>query len=94
VQAVLARCILRRMARMQVYLPEQLYQQVKASGLPVSEILQKALAAELRRQELLAETEKYLASLTDKFGEPTPAEQARADAWVRKGARRSTRKVG
>lgn len=82
------------MARMQVYLPEQLYQQVKASGLPVSEILQKALAAELRRQELLAETEKYLASLTAKFGEPTPAEQARADAWVRKGARRPTRKAG
>jgi hypothetical protein len=79
---------------MQVYLPEDLYQQVKASGLPVSEILQKALATELRRRELLAETEKYLAGLTDKFGEPTPAEQARADAWVRKAARRPARKVG
>lgn len=79
---------------MQVYLPEHLYQQVKASGLPVSEILQKALAVELRRQELLAETDKYVAALTDQFGEPTLAEQERADAWVRKAARRPARKAG
>ncbi len=79
---------------MRVYLPEELYRRVKASGLPVSEILQKALAAELRRLELPTETEKYLAGLTEKFGEPTPAEQARADAWVRKGARRPPRKAG
>ena len=82
------------MPRMQVYLPEEMYRQVKARGLPVSELLQKALAAELRRQDLLAETEKYVAALTKKFGEPTPAEQARADAWVRKATRRSARKAG
>ena len=79
---------------MQVYLPEEMYQQVKARGLPVSELLQKALAAELRRQDLLAETEKYVAGLNKKLGEPTSAEQARADAWVRKAARRPARKAG
>ncbi len=82
------------MPRMQVYLPEDLYQQVKARGLPVSELLQKALAAELRRRDLLAETERYVASLTKKLGEPSPAEQARADAWVRGATRRPAGKTG
>ena len=82
------------MPRMQVYLPEELYKQVKARALPVSELLQKAVAAEMRRQDLLAETEKYLAGLVKKVGEPSPAEHARADAWVRKVARRSARKAG
>src|SRR5437016_12495352 len=45
------------MPRMQVYLPDGMYQQVKARGLPVSELLQKAVQAELRRLDLLAETE-------------------------------------
>src|SRR5207249_5802285 len=49
--------IRRRMPRMQVYLPDGMYQQVKARGLPVSELLQKAVQAELRRLDLLAETE-------------------------------------
>jgi len=87
-------CIGRRMPRMQVYLPEELYQQVKARELPVSELLQKALAAEMRRQDLLAETERYLAGLVKKVGEPSPAEQARADTWVRKATRRPARKAG
>ena len=75
------------MPRMQVYLPEELYRAVKARGLPVSELLQKALAAELRRQDLLP-------NLTKKLGEPSAAEQARADAWVRKATRRPARKAG
>ena len=64
------------MPRMQVYLPEELYRQVKARELPVSELLQKAVAAEMRRQDLLAETEKYLAGLVKKVGEPSPARRA------------------
>jgi len=87
-------CTSRRMPRMQVYLPDGMYQQVKARGLPVSELLQKALAAEMRRQDLLAETGKYLAGLTKKLGEPSPTDQARADAWVRKASRRPARKAG
>lgn len=34
---------MRRMSRMQVYLPEELHWQVEQEGLPVSEILQEAL---------------------------------------------------
>ena len=47
------------MARMQVYLPDDLYKQVKARGLPASELLQKAVRAELRRLELLSGTNLF-----------------------------------
>jgi hypothetical protein len=45
---------------MQVYLPDDLYELVKSRGLPASELLQKAVRAELRRQDLLAESDRYL----------------------------------
>ena len=82
------------MPRMQVYLPEAMYKQVKARSLPVSEILQKALEAEIRRQDLLAETDRYLAELIAEVGEPTPAQRARAQAAIRRGTRRPVRKAG
>jgi hypothetical protein len=65
---------------MQVYLPDDLYGLVKARGLPASELLQKAVRAELRRLDLLAETEHYLTDLVSQVGRPTPREQARAKA--------------
>ena len=46
---------------MQIYLPDDLYQLVKQRELPASELLQKAVRAELRRQDLLAETDRYVA---------------------------------
>ena len=49
---------------MQVYLPDDLYKLVKARSLPASELLQKAVRAELRRLELLAETDRYDAVVT------------------------------
>ena len=82
------------MPRMQVYLPEAMYQQVKARGLPVSELLQKALEAEMRRQDLLSETDRYLAGLVAEVGKPTPAQRARAGATASRLARRSIRRVG
>ncbi len=87
-------CIYRRMSRMQVYLPEAMYKQVKARGLPVSELLQRAIEAELRRQELLAETDRYLAELIAEVGEPSARERARVQAAVRRVARGRVRKVG
>lgn len=74
------RRILRRMPRLQVYLPEDLYRAVKERRLPASELLQGAVRAELRRRELLAETERYLAELVDEVGEPSAAAVARAEA--------------
>lgn len=68
------------MPRLQVYLPEDLYWEVKERRLPASELLQRAVRAELRRQELLAETDRYLVELIDEVGEPSAPAIARAEA--------------
>lgn len=72
------------MPRMQVYLSDELHAAVKNRGLSPSELLQDAVRAELRRQELLEETDRYLAELIDDVGEPSAA----AIAKVAKLARR------
>jgi metal-responsive CopG/Arc/MetJ family transcriptional regulator len=69
---------------MQVYLPDELYQQVKERELPASELLQEAVRAELRRQELLERTDEYLAGLVAEVGEPSRRELARAEAIARR----------
>lgn len=84
----------RRMPRMQVYLPEAIYAQAKARGLRVSELLRKAVQAELRRQDLLAETDRYLADLIAEVGAPTAAQRARAGAVARRLSRHPNRKAG
>ena len=90
----LRRRIRRRMARMQVYLPDAMYKQVKAQNLPVSELLQRAIEAELRRQELAKETDRYLAELIAEVGEPSAKERARIQAAVRRVTRAHARKAG
>ena len=82
------------MPRMQVYLPDDLYQQVKQRGLPASELLQEAVRAELRRQELLEETDTYLAELVAEVGEPSPRQMARAEAVARRIADHHARQAG
>jgi hypothetical protein len=75
---------------MQVYLPDDLYDELKERGLPASELLQEAVRAELRRQSLLDETDAYLTELIDEVGEPTPDEIARAEAIARRLALHAT----
>ncbi len=82
------------MPRIQVYLPDDLYKMVKSRGLPASELLQKAVRAELRRQDLFAESDKYLSALVAQVGSPTTAERSRAGALANRIARRVTRKAG
>ena len=73
---------------MQVYLPDDLYEQVKTRHLPASELLQQAVRAEVRRQDLLSETDAYLADLLTEVGEPSPQERTRAEAIARRIASR------
>jgi post-segregation antitoxin (ccd killing protein) len=82
------RRIVRRMPRLQVYLPDDLYEQVKSRHLPASELLQAAVRAEVRRQDLLVETDAYLADLIAEVGEPTAKDVARAEAIAREIATR------
>jgi hypothetical protein len=75
---------------MQVYLPDDLYRQLKARQLPASELLQQAVRTEIHRQDLLSETDANLAELLAEVGEPSPQERARAEAIARRIAARGT----
>jgi hypothetical protein len=82
------------MPRLQVYLPDDLYNQLKARGLPASELLQTAVRAELERQRAIDATDEYVEKLVSEVGEPTPEEVARADAIVRKIRDRNLTRAG
>lgn len=79
---------------MQVYLPDDLYRLVKKRHLPASELLQTAIRAEVRRLDLLSETDRFTSALLAEVGEPGPNERSRAKALARRIAKRATRKVG
>ena len=72
------------MPRLQVYLPDELYDELKARGLPASELLQEAVRAELQRRDALEATDSYLDELAAEIGEPSPRQAARADAIARR----------
>ena len=76
--------IVRRMPRVQVYLPDDLHEQLKQRGLPASELLQIALRAELERQDALDETARYLDELVAEVGGPSPRQRRHADAIARR----------
>lgn len=82
------------MPRVQVYLPADLYKVLKARRLPASELLQQAVRDEVRREALLAATDRYLDALVDRVGTPTAREQERAAAVVARAGTRAKRKVG
>jgi len=89
-----SRRILIRMPRLQVYLPNDLYKQLKARDLPASELLQTAVRAELERQRTLEATDEYVEELVSEVGEPTAEEVARADGIVRKIRDRNVVRTG
>jgi post-segregation antitoxin (ccd killing protein) len=88
------RRIVMRMPRLQVYLPDDLYQQLKARGLPASELLQTAVRAELERQRAIEAADHYVEGLVSEVGAPTEEEVARADAIVRKVRDRNLTRAG
>ena len=85
--------IVRRMPRLQVYLPDDLHDELKKRGLPASELLQIALRAELERQDALDETARYLDELVAEVGEPSTRQQSQADAIARRIRDRSLDRV-
>jgi len=82
------------MPRMQVYLPDELYRLVKKRRLPASELLQSAVRAEVRRLDLLSETDRFTSKLIAEVGEPSPADRARAKTLAQRIAKLVTRKAG
>ena len=79
---------------MQLYLPDDLYDLVKSRGLPASELLQKAVRAEVRRLDLLAETDRYVEKLIAEVGPPSARDREHAASVARRLERRSARKAG
>ena len=67
---------------------------LKKRGLSASELLQRAFRAELRRLELLAETDRYVQGLVDRVGEPTARDREQAQALVARVRRQPRRRVG
>ena len=84
----------RRMPRMQVYLPTDLYEMVKEGRLPASELLQAAVRSEVRRRKLQSASRHYTAELAAEVGHPTARERARAVAMAQRIAARTDRKAG
>ena len=82
------------MPRMQLYLPDDLYDLVKDRGLPASELLQKAVRAEVRRLDLLTETDQYVAKLIAEVGPPSAQDREHAVSVARRLERRPIRRVG
>lgn len=82
------------MPRLQVYLPDDLYHELKARNLPASKLLQKAIRSEIRKQLLQKEFDDYLAELAEEVGEPTPEERAEAEALVRRITRHQSKLAG
>jgi len=82
------------MPRLQVYLPDDLHDELKRRGLPASELLQIALRAELERQDALDETSADLAELAAEVGEPTSRQRTHSDAIARRVRERSLGQAG
>ena len=77
------RRIVRRMPRIQLYLPDDLYREVKSRRLPASEILQVAVRAVVEREKSREGLEQYIRELEEEIGSPSDEQNARADAIVR-----------
>ena len=86
------------MARVQVYLPDDLHAAAKGADLPISRLTQEALRSALRRRELDAESDRYEADLAAEVGLPTEEDRATVRrAWegrLRPGRRSAAEEPG
>lgn len=71
-----------RMARVNITVPDDLYRQARDAGLNISQLAQRAVAAELSRLAKIAELDAYLAELETELGPTTEAERAEATRWA------------
>lgn len=86
-------CIMMRMARVNIYLPDELYRRAKRAKLNVSELSQRAIREELLRDKRMQALEEWLGDLPP----PTPEEAADAEAWAARliaGAERAAARRG
>lgn len=70
------------MARVNITVPDDLYHQARGAGLNISQLAQRAVAAELSRLAKIAELDAYLTELDADLGPTTEAERAEATTWA------------
>jgi len=73
-----------RMARVNITVPDDLYDQAKRAGLNVSQLAQRAIATEVARLAKIAELDAYLAELDAELGPISDDERAKAEKWADK----------
>lgn len=71
-----------RMARVNITVPDELYDKARSAGLNVSRVAQDAIRAELARLGKIAELDAYLAELEVQQGPLGDSERAEARAWA------------
>jgi post-segregation antitoxin (ccd killing protein) len=81
-----------RMARVNITMPDDLYDRAKNAGLNVSQVAQGAVASELARLAKIADLDAYLGELDEKLGPVSEAERADAAAWADKALGPSARR--
>jgi post-segregation antitoxin (ccd killing protein) len=91
-RAVLADVYHMRMARVNITVPDDIYDQAKGAGLNVSQLAQRAIASEVARLAKIAELDAYLAELDKEFGPISEVERAKAEAWADKAFGRPNRR--
>jgi hypothetical protein len=82
------------MPRVQVYLPDDLYEALKSRRLPASELLQQALRAELERRDAVDAVDEFLSDLGDEVGEPSGRQLSRAEAITQRIRSRTLGQAG
>lgn len=70
------------MPRIQIYVPAEMYVELKKRDLPASQIFQEAVGAELARLKAIESLDEYLAELDEELGPPGPEEIAYAEALM------------
>jgi hypothetical protein len=78
------------MPRVNIWLPDDLHRAAKELQLPVSELAQRAIAAEIDRHRKAAALDAYLGELDAELGPATAEPTADADAWIEKVTGSST----
>ena len=75
------------MGRLQVYLPDELQQEMRSRGLSASKLLQDAVQREIRHAELEKAVDRYLRQLDKQLAPATDAEKAEAEEWAERIAK-------
>ena len=70
------------MARVNVYVPDDLLAQAKRAELPISELAQRALTDALAHQARVTALQQFVDGLVASQGPATEAELIEADAWA------------